>query len=209
MGYHTILPVVIDKSVVESVTVEEDCQAWRGRQGHPSPDICCHPDFFGRLCFLIRLWPCLRAQAPRWAASPQLPAAGRPRCAQVWRRGAGGFRRSWRGSVGQPRHRCRSPTSCCIWTSSSFASTRSMAAASRIQGRSLKSTETLNIRLDGRVCQLVTATQVTALVSSCIPRVALFKDPCLKKRCNGPAKRWGDLTPPRYLVASHMRYVLV
>ena len=46
MGYHTILPVVIDKSVVESVTVEEDCQAWRGRQGHPSPDICCHPDFF-------------------------------------------------------------------------------------------------------------------------------------------------------------------
>ena len=81
------LPVIVDEPVVERVTVEEGCQAWRGSYCQSPTYVNYHPFFFwdfflqnlGAIFLWKSGWPGCPAQAPRWAASPRLPAAGRPR----------------------------------------------------------------------------------------------------------------------------------
>ena len=144
-GYRTIddfkLPVIVDEPVVERVTVEEGCQAWRGSYCQSPTYVNYHPFFFWDF-FLQNLGAIFSDENLGGLVAQRKHRAEQPRH-DCRRRGGRGFQRRGRdqvrrssevstevaGKTGQCRARCTRMLH--LTLSLSSTSTRSMAAASR------------------------------------------------------------------------------
>ena len=135
------LPVIVDEPVVERVTVEEGCQAWRGSYCQSPTYVNYHPFFFWDF-FLQNLGAIFSDENLGGLVAQRKHRAEQPRH-DCRRRGGRGFQRRGRdqvrrssevstevaGKTGQCRARCTRMLH--LTLSLSSTSTRSMAGASR------------------------------------------------------------------------------